>query len=383
MTEKINELMYQNGFSKKIIDLINENFEKYNPTEKQKKEIIERVNTIYKKILYEPGEAIGVVAAQSISEPATQMTMRTYHASGAVAKQVSLGLPRLIEIVDARRSPSTPLMKVYLKEEFNNKESARKVATKIKETKLKNLVVENVTDLVNSSIEFDIDLKLINDLNIKLESLDSLVKKYIKNYDVEIKENKIILSSKKEATIKDLQKIKLKFFDITVNGITGITHAIVLKEGSEWVITTLGSNIKKVLKIEEIDPRRVVSNDIREIEKNFGIEAARNSIVNELSSTLSDQGLDVDLRHLILVADMMTAAGTIRPIGRYGLSGNKRSVLAKANFETTVKHLTDAAIKGEEDVLDSIIENVIVNQVAPIGTSMCKLSYKSKKVKKK
>ena len=180
MTEKINELMYQNGFSKKIIDLINENFEKYNPTEKQKKEIIERVNTIYKKILYEPGEAIGVVAAQSISEPATQMTMRTYHASGAVAKQVSLGLPRLIEIVDARRSPSTPLMKVYLKEEFNNKESARKVATKIKETKLKNLVVENVTDLVNSSIEFDIDLKLINDLNIKLESLDSLVKKYIK-----------------------------------------------------------------------------------------------------------------------------------------------------------------------------------------------------------
>ena len=138
-----------------------------------------------------------------------------------------------------------------------------------------------------------------------------------------------------------------------------------------------------MLKIEEIDPRRVVSNDIREIEKNFGIEAARNSIVNELSSTLSDQGLDVDLRHLILVADMMTAAGTIRPIGRYGLSGNKRSVLAKANFETTVKHLTDAAIKGEEDVLDSIIENVIVNQVAPIGTSMCKLSYKSKKVKKK
>lgn len=313
----------------------------------------------------------------------THNTMRTYHAAGAVAKQVSLGLPRLIEIVDARREPSTPLMKVYLKKEFNNKEDARKIANKIRETKFKNIVLEDVIDLVNSSIEFKINLNSLKDLDIEKEYLGNLVKKYVKDYKVEIKDDVLRLISKKDVTIKDLQRTKLKVFDITIKGIKGITHAIVLKEKNEWVITTLGSNLGKVLKIKEIDPRRVTSNDIREVEKILGIEAARNTIINELCKTLEDQGLNVDVRHLILVGDVMTLDGTIKPIGRYGVSGEKRSVLARANFETTVKHLTEAAIKGEKDSLDSIVENVIVNQVAPIGTNMCDLVYKPLKGDKK
>ena len=138
------ELISGLEFPEKLKEEIKNNFEKYKLTKKQAEKLIEKIREAYKKMSYEPGEAIGVIAAQSISEPATQMTMRTYHTAGAAAKQVSLGLPRLIEIVDARREPSTPLMEIYLKKEFNTKENATKVAKKIKETKLKNIVLEDV-----------------------------------------------------------------------------------------------------------------------------------------------------------------------------------------------------------------------------------------------
>ncbi|MCD6367863.1 MAG: DNA-directed RNA polymerase subunit A'' [Candidatus Aenigmarchaeota archaeon] len=367
----------------KIRESVEENFEKYKPTEAQKKRIKERVLELYKKISYEPGEAIGIVGAQSISEPATQMTMRTYHAAGAVAKQVSLGLPRLIEIVDARREPSTPIMEIRLKREYNDKENARRVARKIKETKFKDVVIEDVIDLVNSAIEFKINFEILNELNLDKESLLNILKKYVKNYKLEMEDDIIKLTSQKDVTIRDLRRMKLKVFDITIAGIKDISYVIVMKKDDEWIVTTLGSNLRKVLKIKEVDPTRVFSNDIREVEKVLGIEAARNAIINELSKTLADQSLDVDIRHLILVGDIMTCDGTIKPIGRYGVSGEKRSVLARANFETTVKHLTEAAIRGEKDRLDSIIENVIVNQVAPIGTNMCELVYKTKKRSKK
>ncbi|MCD6398564.1 MAG: DNA-directed RNA polymerase subunit A'', partial [Candidatus Aenigmarchaeota archaeon] len=124
---------------------------------------------------------------------------------------------------------------------------------------------------------------------------------------------------------------------------------------------------------------RFFSNDINGVEKLLGIEAARNVIIMEACKTLADQGLDVDSRHLILVGDIMTTDGTVKAIGRYGVSGEKRSVLARANFETTVKHLTDAAVEGEVDNLDSIVENILINQVAPIGTAVCDLMFKTKR----
>jgi len=298
--------------------------------------------------------------------------------AGAAAKQVSLGLPRLMEIVDARREPSTPLMEIYLKKEYNTKEHATKAAKKIKETKLKNIVMEDVIDLVNSCIELKIDKKYANELEVSDDFLVKLIKKYIKNYDVEVEGDILKIKSKKETTIRELQKTKLKVFDISLKGIRGINQAIVMKKNDEWMITTLGSNLKKVLDIEEVDPTRFTSNDISGIEKLLGIEAARNIIIMEARKTLADQGLDVDPRHIILVGDIMTSDGTVKAIGRYGVSGEKRSVLARANFETTVKHLTDAAVAGEVDKLDSIVENILINQVAPIGTTVCDLMFKTK-----
>lgn len=377
------KILSESFISEKIKQEAEGYFKKYNLTQKQAENALKRIEDLYKRTLYEPGEAVGVIAAQSISEPATQMTMRTYHTAGSVVKQVSLGLPRLIEIVDARKEATTPIMEIYMDAEHNSKEAATNIAKKIKETKLKNVVLEDIIDLVNLVIEIKLDAEYLKDLQMKEDDLAKLLKKQIRGYEIQVKGNKMELKSKKEdATIKDLQKAKLKVFDVKLKGLRGIEQAMVTKKRGEWMITTIGSNMRKVLKFDGIDHKRIFSNNIREIGRLFGIEAARNAIIKEACGTLADQGLTIDPRHIILVGDMMTMEGKINAIGRYGISGNKRSVFARANFETTVKHLTEAAVKGEVDHLDSIVENILINQVAPVGTNVCDIVFKPKKSNK-
>lgn len=100
----------------------------------------------------------------------------------------------------------------------------------------------------------------------------------------------------------------------------------------------------------------------------LGVEAARNVIIKQAKYTMEEQGLGVDVRYIMLLADLMTVRGNIRAIGRYGISGQKASVLVRASFEETKKHLTNAAIRGEKDDMKGTIENIMMNQVAPIGT---------------
>lgn len=366
----------ESELSLKLIEKLEEAFEKYNPTNKQKKEIIKKVKKEYKNSSYEPAEGIGVIAAQSISEPATQLTMRTYHVAGGARIQVTLGLPRLIEVVDARRNPSTPAMTVYLEDEFNNKEGARKIAFNIKETKLKNIAEEDVIDLVNSQIEIKIAKERLKDLEVDEEELLKKVKK--RNYEVKFENGTLFFNPKKDVSLRDLQKAKNKIMDKHLKGIKDVSQAVTrkVKAEDEWRIETLGSNLKKVLKIEGVDTTRTKSNDPREMEKVLGIEACRNSIIEEVSNTLESQGMDVDIRHIMLVGDVMTVDGELKAIGRYGVSGEKGSVLARANFEMTVRHLTNAAINGETDNLESTVENVLINQVVPVGTGLCDLKFK-------
>ncbi|RLJ03290.1 MAG: DNA-directed RNA polymerase subunit A'' [Candidatus Aenigmatarchaeota archaeon] len=368
---------------KSILDELRENLEKYKPNKQETEKIIEKLLKVYKKSSYEPGEAVGIIAAQSISEPATQMTMRTYHFAGGAGIQVTLGLPKLIEVVDARRAPSTPAMKIYLEEEYNNREGAKKIANRIRETKLSDVVVEETTDLVNFVVELKLNRKKLEDLEIDDEELLKMLRKASRKYDVEIEGDILKVKPKKTGTIRDLQKVKLRALEAHLKGIRNVSQAVARETDEGWIIETLGSNLSKVLKMEGVDSTRTISNDIREVEETLGIEAARNAIVDECMYTLKDQGLDVDIRHIMLVADTMTADGEIKAIGRYGIAGEKGSVLARANFEVTVNHLTDAAIKGEVDPLESIVENVIINQVVPVGTGMCDLQFKPVKIGKK
>lgn len=352
-------------------------FEEHDLTKNEEDEIIERTKEQYKEATYEPGEAIGILAAQSIAEPSTQLTMRTYHIAGGAQVQVTLGLPKLIEVVDARRNPSTPAMTVYLEEDIDDKEDARNIATKIMEAKFKDIISEDTVDLAGLRIEFTINQDKLENLNMDMDSLLSKINKLNRKVDFEYEGNVIEMEPKDEdVNIRDLHKLKIKAMGKKVSGIKDVSQAVVREKEDEWMISTLGSNLRKVLKIDGVDVTRTISNDVREMRKVLGIEACRNSVMKEAHETLEDQGINVDIRHIMLVADAMTVDGELKAIGRYGLSGEKGSVLARANFEVTVRHLTEAAIEGEVDELNSTVENVLINQEVPIGTGMCDLKFK-------
>ena len=158
-----------------------------------------------------------------------------------------------------------------------------------------------------------------------------------------------------------------------VKGIPEIKRVLTTVEDGEWVIRTDGSNLEGVLRIEGVDPTRTSTNNIHEIAEIFGVEAARNALIREAHAVLTEQGLDVDIRHVMLVSDIMTKTGEVQQIGRHGISGEKSSVLARAAFELTIQHLVDAAIKGEIDPLKGVIENIIVGQSMPLGTGSVEL----------
>ncbi|HDN75927.1 MAG TPA: DNA-directed RNA polymerase subunit A'', partial [Acidilobales archaeon] len=140
-----------------------------------------------------------------------------------------------------------------------------------------------------------------------------------------------------------------------------------------YVLITDGTNLEAVLKVDGVDPTKTVSNSIHEIENVLGIEAAREALIREIMNTLREQGLDVDIRHIMLLADTMTWTGSVRQIGRHGVAGEKPSVLARAAFEVTVKQLFDASARGELDEIKGVTENVIIGQLAPVGTALVKL----------
>jgi DNA-directed RNA polymerase subunit A'' len=329
----------------------------------------------------EPGEAVGIVAAQSIGEPGTQMTLRTFHYAGVKEQNVTLGLPRLIEIVDARRIPSTPIMTIYLTEEYRkSREAAVKIARSIIYTTLENLAEAIYIDPVQDEIVVELSKTMMDDREVTLQELKDRLQ--LPNATVKPKGNSIRIQPKK---VEAIRKLLGKISSFHVKGVPGIKRVLVTEEHGEWVINTDGSNLSKVLEVRGVDTSRTTTNNVHEIAKTLGVEASRNALVNEAKGVLEEQGLDVDTRHVMLVADMMTSTGEVQQIGRHGISGKKSSVLARAAFEITVPNIVEAAVKGESDPLAGVTENVIVGQSIPIGTGLVELymSTFEKKAEKK
>jgi DNA-directed RNA polymerase subunit A" len=307
----------------------------------------------------------------------THNTMRAYHFAGSAGVKVTQGLPRLMEIFDAKKEPETPFTTIYLKKEFNNRDDAAKLAESLVERKVKDVIRSISINLAENYLEIELIDKR------KSERVIKKLKEYLKGFDVKEMANTIVIKPKKESKEIDIRKMREKVLDINVEGIKGISSAIVRKEGDEWIISTVGSNFEEILKLNEVDTTRTVTNNIFEIWKVLGIEAARNAIINEAMNTLQEQGLDVDIRHLNLVADMMTFSGTIEPIGRYGVAGAKTSILARAAFEETIKHLVRASVRNEKDEFKGIFENVMIGQVIPSGTGMFELLARKKEKSEK
>ncbi|MBC7100270.1 MAG: DNA-directed RNA polymerase subunit A'' [Methanobacteriales archaeon] len=339
-------------------------------------ELINRAHRAYERAKVEEGEAVGTVAAQSVGEPGTQMTMRTFHYAGVAELNVTLGLPRLIEIVDARKKISTPTMDIYFEEDKrDDEEFVRKIANKIGKSTLNDVLKKFNINYAEMNIVVELDKEKIKEKRLNYDDIIQRVKKAFK----EVKINNHILIFELEPskrTIRDLRLLADKVRNYQISGVKNIGKVVVRKEEDEWVIHTEGSNLGAVLKIDGVDKVRTMTNDIHEIEKVLGIEAARNAIIHEAKKTMEEQGLTVDIRHIMLVADMMTADGTVKSIGRHGVSGEKASVLARASFEETGKHLLRASIRGEVDNLNGIIENIIIGQPIPLGTGSVSIIMK-------
>ncbi len=345
---------------------IKEELEKINVDRETAKRIIERCYEVYLRNLVEPGEAAGIVAAQSIGEPGTQMTMRTFHYAGVAEINVTLGLPRLIEILDVRKNPSTPMMTIRLMPEYaKDRNKAKEIANRIEATHILD-IAEIVTDLRNMRIIVKPDEKALKKKELSMELLKKRIEKSLKAKVEEVGGDIII--NIEEPSFKELMDTFEKLKRLVVSGIKEIKRVIIRKEGDEYVLYTEGSNLKRIMKEKGIDFTRTVTNNIYEIYEVLGIEAARNAIINEAISTLEEQGLEVDRRHIMLVADVMTADGELKQIGRHGVAGEKQSILARAAFEMTVNNLLDAAVKGEIDKLNGITENIIVGQPIRLGT---------------
>ena len=344
------------------------------------KDIISKALEEYDKNAVDPSEACGIVGAQSIGEPGTQMTMRTFHYAGVAEINVTLGLPRLIEIVDARSIPSTPMMNIYLRDEYRlNSDLAKEVANQIEITRL-NSIADIETDLTNLVIYVRPNMKTLKNKNISIKELGEIIKK-IRAIDVKVDKEKIKVSLD-DPSYKKLLDVNETLKDLKVKGIDGIKRIIIRNEPKEgYVIYSEGSNLEKVLQVNGVDPYRTTTNDIQAVGRVLGIEAARNMIIQEAYNTLSEQGLNVDLRHIMLVSDVMTADGTIRAIGRHGVSKEKESVLSRAAFEITVTHLLQAARRGETDKLGGVAENIIVGQPVNLGTGAVELVMKRSKKK--
>ncbi|MCY3413270.1 MAG: DNA-directed RNA polymerase subunit A'' [Candidatus Heimdallarchaeota archaeon] len=354
--------------------------------------IISEIYKGYNFAKIDPGSAVGMVAAQSIGEPGTQMTLRTFHFAGIREMNVTLGLPRLIEILDARKNPSTPTMDIHIKEELqNDKEAVKHIANKIELTTVNSIATSIEIDGRTSMIRIYMDRELLEDKQISPKMVLKKIK-HRREIKADLDEENYVIKIQGERTddlkknSAEAQKLKEKIKDIQIKGLKNVNRVLISisedekkksdkKEKKEvYKIISDGSNFMQLLRIPGVDPRRSTTTHIHEIEQTFGIEAARNAILEEALNVMKKQGLDLNERHVMLVSDLMTWDGSIRQIGRHGISGQSSSILVRAAFEVTVKHLLEASISGESDELEGIIENVMVGQEIALGTGIIDLT---------
>jgi len=312
---------------------------------------------------------------------------------------VTQGLPRIIEIVDARKTPDTPTMNIYVEELDSkgkplaeNEAAVQKLAASLETT-----TTQDIADIDVEVAQRYIMLKL-NNSHLKLKNmtgaevrdkLSRALRLFIAVEDgseAKPKVLKIVPGVAKQDDLKDIDanpptytellQLEEKIKTLRLKGVKDIERANVQKDrDGQYYISTIGSNLAKVSDFAGVDRSRTYTNNIMEIHDYLGIEAARQAIINEMILTLEGARLDVDSRHLLLVADVMTSEGEVRAIGRHGVSGTKHSILARAAFEVTVNHLLQAGIIGERDNLTGVAENIIVGQPIALGTGSVELFY--------
>jgi DNA-directed RNA polymerase subunit A" len=329
------------------------------------------------------GEPVGVVTAQSIGERSTQMVLRTFHSAGIVSQVVTAGLPRLIEILDARKKPKHPTMTItFDKKIASNYEDVKEMKKRIEEVRVSSLLESFEENLKAGTMVLNLDKEALALRSITVRRVMDMISQRFPDVELSNEGNSVSVRSKKK---KEIRAVRTAFVNIRaemISGVEGIEKVVVNSEGGLFYISTNGSNLKGVLEVNEINPENVYTNDMFEILNVFGVEAARAAIVNEMMQVFAIEDTKINVKHAMLIADAMTQKGVIKSIGRHGLAGDKESVFARAAYEETIKHFVNAAFFSETDRLKGVAENIIIGRQITVGTGRVKLMIKNADLEK-
>ncbi|KAL2896712.1 DNA-directed RNA polymerase II subunit 1 [Bienertia sinuspersici] len=400
--------------------------------------VIGEIESQFLQSLVSPGEMIGIVAAQSIGEPATQMTLNTFHYAGVSAKNVTLGVPRLREIINVAKKIKTPSLSVFLNPEVSKtKQRAKNVQCNLEYTCLRsvthatevwfdpdpmNTIAEEDVEFVRSYHDMpdeEISPEKISPWLLRIElNREMMVDKKLSMADIAEKitlefnddmtciftddnAEKLILRIRimkndghkgdvdQEKNDSDEDDVFLKkvassmLTEMALKGIPNINKVFIKQRKkikfdeeqaeTEWMLDTEGVNLLAVMCHEEVDATRTTSNHLIEVMEVLGIEAVRKALLDELRVVIEFDGSYVNYRHLAILCDTMTYRGHLMSITRHGINRNATGPLMRCSFEESVDILVDAAVYAESDYLRGVTENIMLGQLAPIGTGGCGL----------
>jgi DNA-directed RNA polymerase III subunit RPC1 len=363
----------------------------------------------YKKARVEPGHAVGAVGAQSIGEPGTQMTLKTFHFAGVAGMSITQGVPRIKEIINASKTISTPVITCELENKVEIK-AARVVKGRIEKTYISDVISyiddEWLPDVAKIVLQVDVQALSDMQLGITMKDIaDAIVrakklKLKIEPDDLRIGGDRvevIVRNTWQDATaarkaarvraaniekghaVSSAMDESAADFQLRVNFLKRMLPAVAISgypEAARAIIQTSDKNIHKVLvegyglracmTTEGVIGTKCVTNSVMECRDVLGIEAARTTIAKEIGAVMKEMGIDP--RHMELLADVMTYKGEILGITRFGLAKMRDSVLQLASFEKTPDHLFDAAAGMKKDRIQGVSECIIMGQTMSIGT---------------
>ncbi|KAK4056507.1 DNA-directed RNA polymerase III subunit C1 (rpo31) [Microbotryomycetes sp. JL221] len=341
----------------------------------------------YIRAKVEPGTAVGAIGAQSIGEPGTQMTLKTFHFAGVASMNVTLGVPRIKEIINAAKSISTPIITAKLARE-DDERAARIVKARIEKTFLGDIasVVAANYDSRSQYVSVHIDMNAIYKLQLEVtldsikESIVAAPKLKIKSADVtvDVANNRLLVFAgpvPASEVYHRLLWLRRVLPEVAVKGVQGLHRAVIQKEIVDGKnvnkLLVEGEGLREVMTTDGVIGKDTKSNHIMEVEKILGIEAARNTIIEQIHYTMSSHGLGVDPRHLMLLGDVMCFKGEVLGITRFGVAKMKDSVLMLASFEKTTDHLFNAAFNARRDPIQGVSECIILGSPANnVGSAM-------------
>ncbi|KAG8633988.1 DNA-directed RNA polymerase III subunit 1 isoform X3 [Manihot esculenta] len=344
----------------------------------------------------EPGTAIGAIGAQSIGEPGTQMTLKTFHFAGVASMNITQGVPRIKEIINGAKKISTPIITAEL-ENNTNVNAARIVKSRIQKTTLGQVAksIKIVMTSRSASVVVSLDMQTIQeaqlslDANIVKESILRTPRIKIKPQNVkvlDIRKLEVIPPGDREKVHFELHALKNLLPRIVVKGIGTVERVVIAQKKHDGKATDRelptynmlveGTGLQDVMGTEGVDGRKTTCNHVMEVHKYLGIEASRKCIIDEIKNVMEGHGMSIDIRHMMLLADLMTFKGEVLGINRFGIQKMEKSVLMLASFEKTADHLFHAAVNGRDDKIEGVSECIIMGIPMQLGTGILKVQQR-------